>query len=161
MPSQHLESRRHPTSRKQKSTPPNTNLGPKSFRPQPPIQGLIYNYKKGDYTGFNDYILKFNWEKKLAFLDIAFSYQQLLNTYNEASELFIPKIKIRAIPKYKAPWMTNDLLLQIKAKKHLFFKNVSSKWKVHELVSEFKDCRMLIKAAIKKRVTNFEMEIQI
>lgn len=123
------------------------------------VSSIKYNYKKGDYVEINKFISNIDWVNKFNNQDINHCYQLFLNIYTNACDKFIPKIKINANPKYKSPWMTNDLLLLIKSKKHLFFKNVASKWKVPELVAEFKTCRSLVKSSIKKRVAEFELEL--
>ena len=123
------------------------------------ISSTRYNFKKGDYTKLNSHFKSIDWSSNFSSNDINTCYNFLMSTYTSACDKFIPIIKTSRTNKFKNAWMTNDILNLIKRKKHLFYKNLSLKWNNPELVADFKKCRGDVKKAIKKRVTNYEMEI--
>ncbi len=120
----------------------------------------IFNYKKGNYDSFNNFIATHDWN---ALLDtgnnVNQNFELFSDVYKSACNQFIPKVNSRINKKQRSPWMTPELLMLLQHKKHLFYKNKSANWKSAEEVQQYRSARKNLRKAIKKRILEYEMNL--
>ena len=118
-----------------------------------------FNYKRGDYDSFNSEINKIDWTSLFYNTSIEDGYSKFLFIYNKTCISCIPKINLSNIPKFNNPWMSKDLLKLIRLKKKLFYRNLSSKWKIPELVTQYKNIRSKVKKQTHITIAKFELNL--
>ena len=87
---------------------------------------LKFLYKKGDYKGLNKFIGEVDWKEEFDGKSIKGTYSRFLEIYNEACELFIPKIYPNDNCRKNSKWMNNGIKSSMRKILHLWHANKRS-----------------------------------
>ncbi|XP_065650677.1 uncharacterized protein LOC136078794 [Hydra vulgaris] len=126
-----------------------------------------YNYHKSDFNSIIkcfqniDWLKELsilnindNWLKELSNLNINDSYDLFFNHYNYITNMFVPKVICKILK--KPLWLNRTLLILINKKNRFWRKNQSSKWKIPELVKQYKKKKSSLQVQKRLTIKKFE-----
>ncbi|XP_065645257.1 uncharacterized protein LOC136075750 [Hydra vulgaris] len=113
-----------------------------------------YNYHKSDFNSIIKCFQNIDWLKELSNLTINESYNLFLNHCNYITNMFVPKVICKN--KNKPLWLNRTLVILINKKNRLWRKNQSSKWKIPELVEQYKKLKSSLQVQKRLTIKKFE-----
>jgi len=112
------------------------------------VEGLSYNYWKGNYTAMSEEFSGTNWDLLFSNDDIEINWKLFKEKVASVADKYIPR-NAKRTPSNKPPWWSSSLAKVIKQKQQLYstfkFTHLSSDYKVYTI--KWNKVKSMIRAA--------------
>jgi len=122
----------------------------------PNYKKVKYLYNKADHANISEFFNGIDWVREFKDKNVQESYGILLNYYNKACELYVPKIDIFGEIRLKEKWFTHGIKSNMRKRLNLWRANQSSKWSNQSLKRVYEAIKRKCDKEIKKGVRDYE-----
>lgn len=115
----------------------------------------IYNWRKADYEGLNNYLSNFDWFNNISSSCVNSAWSTFKETVMDGVDQFVPKITRRS--NNHPPWLTNNVRRLINQKQRHYKSYM--KFKSIELLERYKISEKLCKKAVRSAKRRYEKKL--
>jgi hypothetical protein len=118
-----------------------------------------FNFRKGDYKSFGDFISSKDWISLFNDLNIQECYDKFIDIYNEGCSKFVPEYSFKNEKQSKEKWMNSHIRKLYRNRNRLWRINKTLGWKNRKKKREYYNLKKEIELAIIESVKTYEKDL--